>query len=103
ALVCARLFLAPLIVKALGGAAEAACTLKSAPLAHALPANGPREHYVRARLHETAQGTTLAPASDQDSSLMSVLAGTNALARQASGAPAQRAGEAISYLSWTPD
>ncbi|MGE0827999.1 MAG: molybdopterin molybdotransferase MoeA, partial [Hyphomonadaceae bacterium] len=49
ALVCARLFLAPLIVKALGGAAEAACTLKSAPLAHALPANGPREHYVRAR------------------------------------------------------
>ena len=55
----------------------------SACLATPLPANGPREHWMRARL-ETVDGMVMAhPFRDQDSSLVSVFAQADALIRQA--------------------
>jgi len=86
ALVCAELFLRPLVNAMLG--LEPGPALEQAMLATPLPPNGPREHWMRAKL-ENRQGTIVAaPFRDQDSSLISVFAQADALVCQ----PAQCAG-----------
>jgi len=86
ALVCAELFLRPLVNAMLG--LEPGPALEQAMLATPLPPNGPREHWMRAKL-ENRQGTIVAaPFRDQDSSLISVFAQADALVCQ----PAQSAG-----------
>src|SRR5262249_22826200 len=50
ALACARLFLRPLIEAMLGRDPQSSVAMHRARLRHALPANGPREHYLRAQL-----------------------------------------------------
>lgn len=93
ALVCARLFLAPMIETMLAGAARASLTLISAKLAAARPANGGREHYLRATLTDGGAGERIAKVhADQDSSLLSVFSSSNALLRLAPNAPASPAG-----------
>jgi molybdopterin molybdotransferase len=97
ALVCAELFLRPLLM-AMQGAAPAL------PLIHVrarapLPANGPREHWMRAKIAIGEDGVMHAQAfADQDSSLVSVFAGAHALLRRAAGAAALEAGEAVEAL-----
>lgn len=80
ALVCARLFLRPLIDRMLGRDPAPSFTPEMAHLHAPLRANGPRESYLRARAWRDAQGLLWADArADQDSSLMRVLANSNCL------------------------
>jgi len=93
AMVCGHVFLAPMIRVMLGlGAAPA--PRRMARLAQDIPANGPREHYMRATL--TDDGLT--PAERQDSSLLSVLARANALMIRPPDDPARSKGDSIDYL-----
>jgi molybdopterin molybdotransferase len=97
ALACARLFLRPLMEKMLGREPETG--LARARLTHALPANGPREHYLRAMLDVDQQGRQQVRAyDDQDSSLISVFAAANALIRQPADCPALEAGALVDVL-----
>ena len=92
-IVCGHIFLLPALRKMLGLGAHPA-PRATAPLAAALPANGPREHYMRATL---ARGTITA-ADRQDSSLLSVLSGANALLIRPVGDGARAAGELVEYV-----
>ncbi|MEM9048205.1 MAG: gephyrin-like molybdotransferase Glp [Pseudomonadota bacterium] len=74
ALVCGHLFLRPAVDAALGLAAGP-LPRRTASLGIDLGANGPREHYMRARL----EGDVITPFGNQDSSLLSVLSQANAL------------------------
>ena len=95
-LVCAELFLRPLI-NALQGA-EPGPKLETARLAKPMPANGPREHWTRGRL-VTIDGVLQAEAmSDQDSSLVSVFAHADALIRREAEAPAAEVGTVVDIL-----
>ena len=92
AFVCAELFLRPLLL-ALQGARQPH-RMETAALAVDLPANGPREHWMRARLGP--EGVT--PFPDQDSSLVTVFAAADALLRRLPGAEAAAAGETVDVL-----
>jgi molybdopterin molybdotransferase len=97
AMVCAELFLRPLL-RVLAGA-DPTLAMAQARLAGPLPANGEREHWMRARLAEDGQGGRLAsPFRDQDSSLVTVFSGADALLRRRPGAAAAEAGEAVDVL-----
>ncbi len=93
AIVCAHLFLLPLLRKLQGDPAPGPHP-RSAPLAAAVAANGPRAHYMRARL--TAAG--IAPFDRQDSALLGVLAQADALLIRPAGDPARDRGEVAAYL-----
>jgi molybdopterin molybdotransferase len=96
AFVCAELFLRPLIAALQGAPTEP--PMVQAELAEPLPANGPREHWMRARL-EWAQGRLIArPLRDQDSSLVAVFAQADALLRRAPDAAAAAAGTLAEVL-----
>jgi molybdopterin molybdotransferase len=93
AFVCAELFLRPILAKAQGQVWAAPAI--TARLAEDLPANGPREHWMRAKLTYAKGGITVSPRPDQDSSLVSVFAAADALLKRAAGAPAAVAGEVV--------
>ncbi|WP_170390249.1 molybdopterin molybdotransferase MoeA [Ruegeria arenilitoris] len=94
AMVCGHLFLVPLVKKMLG-IQTVDPILHQAILSDALPPNGPREHYMRARLESNG----IRAFEDQDSSLLSVLARSNALLMRPPNDPARAAGETVSYLA----
>jgi molybdopterin molybdotransferase len=94
ALVCGLVFLVP-VLRALQGLPAGPLPRARAPLAHSLPPNGPREHYMRATWTEGR----LAVAGSQDSSLLSVLAGAAALAVRPPDDPARSAGDMVDYLN----
>ena len=78
ALVGAELYLKP-IIRAMLGADPSVCRV-AARTASALPANGAREHWMRARLSIDQGGVLVAlPLGDQDSSLVTVFAEADAL------------------------
>ena len=94
AMVCGEIFLVPLIKKMLG--LPALARLRNvAPIGHDLPKNGPREHYMRAKIIEgTAYTNDL-----QDSSLLSVLVAADALVvRPENDGPLPK-GSNIEYIS----
>ena len=93
AMVCGEIFVLPLIEKMLGLPARQRAQ-QTAPLAHDLPANGAREHYMRATLIDGA----LHVATRQDSSLLSILSGANALAIAPIQAPAMPKGSEMRYI-----
>jgi molybdopterin molybdotransferase len=95
--VCAELFLKPLLAAMQGLATEP--RLRRAILEKPLPANGPREHYLRSVLTADQDGKlTVRAFEDQDSSLISVFASANALIRLPTGAPALSAGVPVDVL-----
>ena len=94
ALVCGQLFLCPMVDVMLGLPA-APPARRTAVLAADLGANGPREHYMRAVV---ADGQITA-AGSQDSSLLTVLAGANALLIRPVGDGARAAGETVEYIA----
>jgi len=96
ALVCAELFLKPMVAAYQG--AEPGPAMQQAKLAVALPANGPREHWMRAKLTFDGGQLTAQPYRDQDSSLVSVFAVADALLRRPAGAPAAEAGDVTDIL-----
>jgi molybdopterin molybdotransferase len=97
AMVCAHLFLKPLLLAMQGRRSEP--RFLRAHLAKALPANGAREHYLRSALKPDDQGRlTVHAFEDQDSSLISIFAAANALIRLAPDAPAQNEGALMDVL-----
>ena len=96
AFVCAELFLHP-ILNAYQGAATAPVTL-TARLEQDLPANGGREHWMRAKLAYADGAVSVRPYRDQDSSLVSVFAASDALLRRPAGAEAAAAGSVVAVL-----
>lgn len=97
ALVCAELFLRPLLAALTGR--EALPAMIAAALAAPLPANGPREHWMRAALSIDAEGRAVASAfPDQDSSLVRVFSRADALIRRPVNAPAALAGDRVDVL-----
>lgn len=97
ALVCAELFLKPLL-RALQGAEPGPVTLAARSLS-GLGANGEREHWMRARLSHGEDGTLWAdPLRDQDSSLVTIFAEAGALLRRPVRAPAVEAGGLVEVL-----
>ena len=96
AFVCAEMFLKP-IGSAYQGVATAPATI-TARLAQALPANGSREHWMRAKLTYADGGVSVLPYRDQDSSLVSVFAASDALMRRLPGAEATEAGAVVEVL-----
>ncbi|MGY6704739.1 molybdopterin molybdotransferase MoeA [Roseinatronobacter sp.] len=94
-IVCAHLFMRPAL-RAMQGLGEWPLPTNSAALGVDLPANGPRTHYMRATL---GPGPVIAPVSNQDSSLLSVLAGADALLIHPAGDRARKAGEQMRYIA----
>jgi molybdopterin molybdotransferase len=97
AMVAAELFLRPLLM-AWQGAAPG-LPVERARLAGSLRETGPREQWLRAHLSTSADGVQIVtPFSDQDSSLVSVFARSNALLRRPEGAQAVEAGAVVEVI-----
>ncbi|MGE3142535.1 MAG: gephyrin-like molybdotransferase Glp [Hyphomonadaceae bacterium] len=98
ALVCAHLFLRPILARMLGLAPAA--RFVRARLAAPLAGNGPREQYLRARLDLDEDGRArVMPFEQQDSSLLSVFRDANALIRLAPGGAAMAEGALVDVLA----
>ncbi len=96
-LVAAELFLRPLLNAWQG--ADASLALELARLAKPLPPNGPREHWMRAARAVDAEGRVIVtPFEDQDSSLVTVFAGADALIRRPAGAGPAAQGDLVETL-----
>ena len=65
------------------------------PLAVDMPTNGPREHYMRARI----TGGAVTPDQQQDSALLGVLARADALLVRPPNDPAQSAGAMVRVIN----
>jgi len=87
ALICAHVFLVPMLGKLLGLTDEKPHK-PDAVLGEALPANGVREHYMRALSEWRADGTRIVtPLPSQDSSLMAAFARADCLIVRPPNAP----------------
>ena len=97
ALVCAELFLRPLIRAMLGR--DPAPRFLTARLLEPLKANGPRAHLMRAQLGHGPDGVmTVRALADQDSSLVTVFAQADGLLQRPAGASAAAAGAMVEVL-----
>ena len=93
AMVCGHVFLLP-VLRAMTGLGTAPAERFTAELSEPLPANGPREHYMRACV---TKGQIRAE-TRQDSALLSVLASANALLIRPPHDGAREVGERVSYI-----
>ncbi len=93
ALICAELFLRPLLRHMQGDPAPGPHFL-TAELAQDLPANGPRAHYMRARVEDGR----ITAFDRQDSALLTVLSASNALLLRPVGDGARHAGDPVRYI-----
>ncbi|HVI05773.1 MAG TPA: molybdopterin-binding protein, partial [Sphingomicrobium sp.] len=96
ALVTARLFLAPLLLKLGGAETSKAWNWVRAPLFADLAAGGARETFLRACWN----GGAVCPLSDQDSGAQRALAKADVLVRRGVDAPALGAGELATILDF---
>ena len=97
ALVCAELFLRPLLAALTGR--DPAPAMIAARLAAPLAANGPREHWMRAALSIDPEGRAIVAAfPDQDSSLVGVFSRADALGRRPANAAAASSGDIVDVL-----
>lgn len=100
-LVCAYLFLEPLIAR-LGGR-KPPQRIKKAFLGKDLPVNDVRQDYLRGKLMADANGRMIAtPMTKQDSSLMRVFSDANCLIVRPPNAPAAHLGDACDVLVLRP-
>lgn len=97
-LICARVFLVPLVQKLLGRQVEDEQATQ-AVLTTALPANGPRQHYMRATSSLTGDGIVeVTPIRSQDSSLLSAFAQSDCLILRKPHAVPLAAGAPVTIL-----
>lgn len=93
AMVCAHLFLSQLVGH------DWARGLVKGQIAQDVPANGPREHFMRARLQiSNMGGFVVDPTINQDSSLLRPFLSCNALLRREPNAPALATGALVEAL-----
>ncbi len=97
AIVCGHLFVLPL-VRALQSRPDVAPPTARARLGSAVEANGPRAHYMRARLDRSAEMPVITPFGSQDSSLLRILSDADALLIRPIGDMARGVGEMVTYL-----
>jgi molybdopterin molybdotransferase len=93
-IVCAHLFVLPM-VRALQGRPDAAPVEHPAVLGAQVEANGPRTHYMRARL----QQGVITPFDRQDSALIGILTQANALLIRPMGDGPQAKGTVARYIA----
>jgi molybdopterin molybdotransferase len=93
AMVCGKIFVQPML-RAMMGLGQAPAPRAQVPLAAAISANGPREHYMRAIVSEGQ----VTDAGAQDSSLLSVLSQSNALMVRPPNDPARAAGTMVEII-----
>jgi molybdopterin molybdotransferase len=93
ALVCGTIFVVP-VIRAMLGLGAASVPRQTGRLAAPLEQNGPREHYMRAAL--SPEGLRAFEA--QDSSLLSILAQSNALVIRPPHDAPRTAGDEVSYI-----
>lgn len=93
AMVCGTVFILPMI-RSMQGFAPAPAPRRRLPLTAPVAANGPREHYMRARLTERG----VAPLERQDSSLLSVLSEAGVLIVRGPDDAARDAGETVEVI-----
>ncbi|MCP3882070.1 MAG: molybdopterin molybdenumtransferase MoeA, partial [Sulfitobacter sp.] len=93
AMVCGTVFVVPVLRKMLGLPAAPAARV-DLPLGVDLPANGPREHYMRAMLRDGA----VLPEDNQDSSLLGILSRADVLMVRPPHDGARTAGEIIGCI-----
>ena len=104
AMVCGVIFLVPML-RAMMGLPAMAAQRRRAALTHDIPANGPREHYMRASvsgaqdMRASVSGAQVTLADQQDSALLSVLTSANALVVRPPNAGALRAGDMVEYIT----
>src|SRR3989338_6139284 len=97
AIVCAPLLLVPMLTSMLVLPATAPQT-RRARLGSDQPANGPRTHFMRARLSVVDGAPTVTPFERQDSALLSILTEADALLiRPVNDAP-RRASDMVDYI-----
>lgn len=96
-IVCGHIFMLPML-RAMQGLGAAAPEMRQAVLAAALPANGPRAHYMRAAVTHSAEGAKITAFPMQDSALLSVLSQSNALLLRPVADGPRRAGDTVEYL-----
>ncbi len=94
-MVCGHVFLRPML-RAMQGLEARPLARRTARLSAPVGANGPREHYMRARVNDGL----IAPEERQDSSLLAVLSGASALIVRPPGAPALDAGDEVSFVEF---
>ncbi len=92
-LVCGQVFVLPML-RAFQGLPKMPAPCRQVPLNQRLEPNGPREHYMRARVD--TDGAVVA--DRQDSSLLSVLADANALLVRAPHDPAKPTGALVDII-----
>ncbi|MDJ1008767.1 MAG: molybdopterin molybdotransferase MoeA [Paracoccaceae bacterium] len=92
-LVCGHVFLLPML-RAMQGLPALPAPRRQVPLAEPLGANGPREHYMRARLTEAG----VAAFDRQDSSLLGILAAADGLIVRPPHAAAGTEGELVDII-----
>ncbi|MCA3436951.1 MAG: molybdopterin molybdotransferase MoeA [Rhodobacter sp.] len=96
AIVCGHLFLLPML-RAMQGLPAAPVT-RRAVLAVAVGANGPRSHYMRARLTAGPALPRVTPFDSQDSALLRILTEADALLIRPANDPARTAGHEVDCL-----
>lgn len=94
ALVCGRIFMLPAL-RRLAGHPPAPAPRTCASLAADMPANGPREHYMRGQIGPDGR---VQPAASQDSSLLHTLAQSDALIFRPPHDPPRHAGETVEIV-----
>jgi molybdopterin molybdotransferase len=92
-MVCGHVFVRPAL-RVLQGLPADPLPRQTAPLAAALGPNGPREHYMRARL----DNGQISAAERQDSALLSVLTAANVLIVRPPNDPPRDAGTAVEFI-----
>lgn len=95
-IVCAKIFMQPLI-QAMQGA-DATPVWEWAELAMDIPQEGPRRHYLRAKLTEKKGLPAVTPFGDQDSSKLRLLSEADCLMIRDAGDPPRSAGELIQII-----
>ncbi|WP_281709381.1 molybdopterin molybdotransferase MoeA [Phaeobacter italicus] len=93
AMVCGHIFILPMLRAMLGLGTDTPALL-TAPLAHPVSENGPRQHYMRGRF----DGQSVHVFDDQDSARLTLLAEANVLVVRPPKDGARATGERINYL-----
>ncbi|MXX89222.1 MAG: molybdopterin molybdotransferase MoeA [Boseongicola sp. SB0677_bin_26] len=94
-MVCGHVFLRPML-RAMQGLEARPLARRTARLSASVDANGPREHYMRAQV----TNDLVAPEERQDSSLLTILSGANALIVRPPDSPALDAGDAVAFVEF---